>query len=171
KAYTTVRGTLDQVGDPAAAIVTVDDDGQIKAMVGGTDWESSKTNLATGQGAKGRHAGSTFKVFALADAVRKGYSIESVMHGPPRLFIDDARCRDSETGEPWEPRGGNGAPQSLVSATKNSTNTVFAALALEMGIDSVAQTAIDMGVHSIEGQTPECSWVLGTAAVNPLEMA
>lgn len=170
KAYTTVTGTLNQVGDPVAAIVSLDRDGEIKAMVGGTDWDNAKVNLATGQGGLGRQAGSTFKIFALADAMRQGYSVESVMPGPPQITIPDAECRD-EDDEPWQPRGGNGAPQSLVSATKNSTNTVFAALAMELGVRSVAQTAIDMGVGSLEGEKPQCSWVLGSAEVNPLEMA
>jgi len=170
KAYTTVRGTLDEPGDPSAAIVTLDDQGRIRTMLGGTDWENSKINLATGQGGLGRQAGSTFKIFALAEAVRQGYSINSIMPGPSQITIEEPECR-SEDGEPWEPKGGNGAPQSLVSATKNSTNTVYAALAMALGTRAVGQMAVDLGVTSLEGKKPLCAWVLGGVEVNPLEMA
>ena len=71
----------------------------------------------------------------------------------------------------WKGRGGPGAAASLVSATKNSMNTVFAQLMVRLGPDAVAKTAVDMGVKSLEGQDPRCAWVLGSGEVSVLDMA
>ncbi|MCB0962270.1 MAG: transglycosylase domain-containing protein, partial [Acidimicrobiales bacterium] len=80
-AYDAVTTTLNQEGDPAGALVALDDGGHIKAMMGGTDYANSEFNLAVN--GQGRQPGSTFKMFALADAVRRNYSIQSVLPSPP----------------------------------------------------------------------------------------
>ncbi|MBX3314645.1 MAG: penicillin-binding protein [Actinobacteria bacterium] len=165
-AYDTVTTTLNRDGDPSAAIVSLDDQGHILAMMAGTDIEKQAVNLVTGAGGSGRQAGSTFKMFALAEAVREGYTIESVVPAPTQAEFGPPEC-----GEKWEPKGGPGNTQSLVSATKNSVNTAYAELMVTLGPDKVAAMAEEMGVASIEGERPECSWVLGSAQVNPLEMA
>ena len=71
-------------GDPAGALVAIDDQGQVKAMVGGRDYNTSKVNLALGTdgGGTGRQAGSTFKPFLLAETVKEGYSVNSTFPGP-----------------------------------------------------------------------------------------
>ena len=83
-AYEAVTTTLNQEGDPAGSLVAIDDQGQVKAMMGGTDFANSQLNLATGKagGGLGRQPGSTFKMFALADAVKEGYSVRSVLPSP-----------------------------------------------------------------------------------------
>src|SRR5690606_25256493 len=121
QAYDTVTTTLNRDGDPAGAIVTLDDQGHILAMMAGTDFEKQAVNLVTGSGGSGRQPGSTFKMFALAEAVRRGYSIESVLPAPTRAEFDDPEC--TRGGDVWKVRGGPGNRQSLVSATKNSVNT------------------------------------------------
>ncbi|MEO6987319.1 MAG: transglycosylase domain-containing protein [Aquihabitans sp.] len=165
-AFDTVTTTLNQDGDPSASIVALDDEGRVRAMMGGTDFDHQQYNLATGAGGTGRGSGSTFKMFALADLARQGYSVQSVLPSPTKVTIDDPQC-----GELWEPEGGPGGASSMVTATKNSINTTYAQLMVRLGPDSVAQTAMDMGVASLEEQRPECSWVLGTAAVTVLDMA
>ncbi|MCB0978838.1 MAG: penicillin-binding protein, partial [Acidimicrobiales bacterium] len=67
-AYDTVTNTLNRDGDPAGAIVSLDDQGHILSMMAGTDFDRKQTNLVTGAGGSGRQPGSTFKMFALADA-------------------------------------------------------------------------------------------------------
>ena len=80
-AYDAVTTTLNQEGDPAGALVALDDQGRIRAMMGGTDFANNEFNLAVN--GQGRQPGSTFKMFALADAVRRGYSVQSVLPAPP----------------------------------------------------------------------------------------
>jgi penicillin-binding protein 1A len=168
-AYEAVTSTLNQEGDPAGALVALDDKGQIKAMMGGTDFAHNELNLATGSsgGGGGRQPGSTFKMFALATAVREGYSIRSVLPSPSRIEIDEPEC--TRGGNAWKVRGGPGGAMSLVSATKNSTNTVYAQLMVRMGPPNVLQTAKDMGVSA--KLQPYCALVLGGGEVSVLDMA
>ncbi|MFN8017389.1 MAG: transglycosylase domain-containing protein [Acidimicrobiales bacterium] len=168
-AYDAVTTTLNQAGDPAASIVAIDDQGQVKAMMGGTDFAKSQVNLATGKegGGLGRQPGSTFKMFALATAVKQGYSVRSVLPAPTNLEITNPEC--TRGGGAWKVRGGSGGAMSLVSATKNSVNTVYAQLMLKMTPPAVLQTAKDMGVRS--KLNPYCALVLGGGEVSVLDMA
>jgi penicillin-binding protein 1A len=167
-AYETVTSTLDTAnGDPAASIVALDDQGQVKAMMGGTDFANNPFNLATSDGSDGRQAGSTFKTFILADAVRKGYSIRSVLPSPPKVEIDRPEC--TQGGGDWVVRGGPGGAMNLISATKNSTNTVFADLMVRMTPSDAVQMASEMGVSKTQPEV--CSLVLGAGGVSVLDMA
>jgi penicillin-binding protein 1A len=168
-AYEAVTSTLNQQGDPAGSLVALDDQGQIKAMMGGTDYANSQVNLAIGDqgGGSGRQPGSTFKMFALADAVKKGYSIRSVLPSPSNIEIPNPEC--TRNGDAWKVRGGPGGSMSLVSATKNSTNTVYAQLMLKMTPPDVVTMANDMGVSA--KLDPVCALVLGGGEVSVMDMA
>src|SRR3546814_15138435 len=78
-AWNAVSSTLDQPGDPAAAVVAVDEYGQVKAMVGGRDFDADQVNLAMGAaaGGSGRQPGSSFQPVILAEAIRQGISLNS----------------------------------------------------------------------------------------------
>ena len=121
-AYDTITSTLNRPGDPAGALVSIDDQGQIRAMMGGADFTASKVNLAIGRlgGGLGRQPGSTFKAFALAEAVHEGYTVQSVLPSPPKISITDPACRgDKQT---WDVKGGPGGSSSLITAVSvNST--------------------------------------------------
>ncbi|MCB1038027.1 MAG: transglycosylase domain-containing protein [Acidimicrobiales bacterium] len=166
-AYEAVTSTLDREGDPSAAIVAIDDQGQVKAMMGGTDFANQQFNLATGEGGTGRQPGSTFKMFALADAVKKGYSIRSVLPAPSKIEIPLDQCPNGS--KEWTVRGGPGGPISMVSATKNSTNTFYAQLMAQMTPTDVVDLAHEMGVSA--DINPVCAVVLGGGEVSPLDMA
>ena len=65
-----ISSTLDEEGDPAAALVSIETKtGYIRAMVGGNDYDTSKFNLAS-QGR--RQPGSAFKTFVLVAALEMG---------------------------------------------------------------------------------------------------
>lgn len=158
-----VREVLDQPGDPEAAVVSVDvRTGGILAMVGGRSFRQSQVNLATGQGGSGRQAGSAFKVFVLARALREGMSPYKVYSAPSRVTIGD-----------WSPSnygGGSYGALTIRSATIRSVNTVFAQLIEDVGPTDVAEMARAMGIRSYLPEN-DASIALGTAEVNPLEMA
>ena len=66
---------LSQPGDPSAALVAIDPrTGEIRALVGGTDWNKSQYNNAT---QAHRQAGSSFKTFTLSDGGRSRRSRRS----------------------------------------------------------------------------------------------
>ena len=168
QAYDAVYGFLNRSGDPAGALVAMDPDGRVKAMVGGRDFTTLKVNLAAGRagGGVGRQAGSTFKVFALAQAVREGYTVESAFPAPKQVEFE------LSGGEMWRPSNYEGASyprMNLVDATKKSVNTVYAQLVMLLGPEKVAQMAGEMGVTS--DLAPHPSIVLGTQNVSVLEMA
>lgn len=169
-AFDAVTTTLDRAGDPSGSLVALDDEGHIKAMMGGTDFAKSQVNLATGRegGGLGRQPGSTFKAFALAEAVREGYSIGSVVPAPTKIGITDPRCLNGE--KVWNVKGGSGGSASLVNATKRSLNTAYAQLMVKLGPEKVLAMARNLGV-SAKGLEPYCSLVLGSGSVSVLDMA
>ena len=165
------RELLPSDSDPSAAVVVLDHEGRVRALVGGRSWDDSKVNLALGVrgGGKGRPAGSTFKPFVLAAMLRAGYSLESAFPGPSTLTIPSA-----DGGADWNVRNTRGESfrlLSVIEATIKSTNTVFAQVATspEIGADRIADAATDMGVGSDLARYP--SIALGTSDVSPIEMA
>jgi len=82
-------------GGPDASIVAVDSRGFVRAIVGGRDFEESQVNLALGRdgGGSGRQPGSSFKPFALAEALEPGISARSLYTAPPVIEIPWAHDR------------------------------------------------------------------------------
>jgi penicillin-binding protein 1A len=172
-AWDAVTTTLDQPDDPAAALVSVDDGGHVRAMVGGRDFGrsegESEVNYALGRqgGGSGRQAGSAFKPFVLATAVQQGISVRSGFRGPGRIVL-----RGANNGADWTVENYGGTQQGnldLIAATRVSSNTAYAQLMLEVGPQNVVETANRLGITS---ELPAVnSLVLGTGEVSPYEMA
>jgi membrane peptidoglycan carboxypeptidase len=178
QAYNTVYGPSalalhPDKGDPSGAVVTVDDQGHVLAMVGGQNYGKSSVNLALGAagGGTGRQAGSTFKAFMLAAVIQQGYSVDSVIPSPGQITIPDG----NGPGSPWKVTNYEGeapAPaMSLVDATAKSVNTVYAQVVQKIGADKLDAIAEDMGIPKSALPHPYLSQVLGTADVSPLDMA
>lgn len=167
-AYEAVDEVLDQPDDPVGALVAVDDTGAVRAMMGGEDYAEDPLNLAVrGGGGDGRQAGSTFKPFALAEAVHAGYSLEARIPTPSTKVFPEA-----DDGEDWPVDGGCcGGQANLIEATARSSNTAFAQLMIDLGPDAVADMAHDLGVRADLGEVGNPSLVLGTENVSVLDMA
>jgi penicillin-binding protein 1A len=161
-----VRATLDRTDDPAAAVVAINPaNGAIRAM---TSVAPGRKRLQFNLAEQGRRqAGSAFKTFVLAEAIRRG------VH-PDRTLYRSApfEWQAPGTTEPWEVRtyaGDYHGPSTLSAATLRSDNTVYARLTLDLGPRSVARLASAMGIRT--PLLPVGSIGLGSNAVSPLEMA
>ena len=168
-----VTSTLDRAGDPAAALVSIDDAGAVRAMLGGLDFDGtgpySKVDLAVGAdgGGAGRQAGSSFKAFTLATAMDQGVPLSKVYDAPARLVIPKV-----DGGKDWSV--GNYADAGLgqldvVSATARSSNTAYAQMIMEVGPQNVATMARQMGITSSLSAVPALT--LGTSEVSVFDMA
>ena len=160
-----------QMGDigPSSALVTLNPrNGYILAMASSGDYADSKFNLAA-QGE--RQPGSSFKTMALMTALRNGVNPSSTRY----TSVSPTRINDPKYGPPFEVKtygGTSGGNMNLVEATVRSDNSVYIQLALDLGPDKVADTAVDMGIRRehVKGYPAESLGGL-EEGVSPLEMA
>ncbi|HVM09936.1 MAG TPA: transglycosylase domain-containing protein [Acidimicrobiales bacterium] len=172
QAYDAVYGFLDRPdSDPAGALVSIDDQGRVLAMVGGRNFTESKVNYAVGRegGGSGRQGGSTFKPFLLAALVKDGYSVQSSFPAPDRVVLPKANEGKDYEVENYE-EADYGDSMNLIDATASSVNTVYIQAQESLGRQRVADMAKELGVR--KSPVPAvASTVLGTAEVSVLEMA
>ena len=138
------------------ALVSLDRDGAILALVGGTDYVASNFNRAT---TAMRQPGSAWKLFVYLAALEAGYTPEDKVVDTP-VTIDG-----------WSPRNSNGrnvGETDLRTAFAFSINTVAAQLGNEVGFGTVASMARRFGISSDVATYP--SMVLGSSEVRVIEM-
>jgi penicillin-binding protein 1A len=155
-----------EAGDPSAALVSVDPaTGAVRAMVGGSDFDQVKFNLAT---QAHRQAGSAFKPFVFAEAIEQGISPETT-YVSKHLEVPMGEYSDPYVVDNYDfiERG----PITLEKAIAESDNTVFVQLALDIGLENVVEKAHEMGIVSeVEAYPSTAIGGLGEG-VTPLEMA
>lgn len=138
------------------ALVALDRDGAVRAMVGGTDYVASNYNRAT---QAVRQPGSAWKLFVYMAALEAGYK------------VDDEVVDEPVTIGGWSPRNSSGrfaGPMSLRTAFAYSVNTIAAKLGDEIGFSSVANMARRFGITTPINTHP--SMVLGSAEVRVIDM-
>ena len=123
--------TPDQSEFIEGALVAIDpENAQVKALVGGLDYQRSVFNRAV---LARRQPGSSFKPFVYATAVDHGYTQDTVVLDAP-ISLPDGR------GGSWTPKNfGNRYMGSvpLKVALTNSLNTVSVRLILDVGVDQL----------------------------------
>jgi penicillin-binding protein 1A len=168
KAREAIASQLGDIG-PSSALVTINPkNGYILAMASSGDYADSKFNLAA-QGE--RQPGSSFKPMALMTALRNGVDPNSTRY----TSVSPTRINDPRYGPPFEIKtygGTSGGNMNLVEATIRSDNSVFIQLAMDLGPENVADTAVDMGIQRahVKGYPAESLGGL-EEGVSPLEMA
>jgi len=138
------------------AVVALDPDGAVKALVGGRNYAESQFDRAV---AAKRQPGSSFKPFVYLTALEKGLT--------PDTIRDDAPI--SVKG--WNPENYEReylGPVTLTKALSLSLNTVAVRLGLEVGPKAVVRTAHRLGI--VSELQPNASIALGTSEVTPLEL-
>jgi penicillin-binding protein 1A len=135
--------------------------GEVRALVGGRDYEDSKFDRAF---QALRQPGSAFKPFVYLTALQRGI--------PPTEKLEDAPVTITLAGgQKWTPK--NYTPQylgpiTLREALTLSKNTVTARLGQQVGMGEVAQTARALGISSPVATTPASA--LGASEVRPAEL-
>jgi penicillin-binding protein 1A len=138
------------------ALVAVDTDGAVRAVVGGADYQKSQYNRAV---TSRRQPGSTFKPFVYMAAMEKGYTPDTIAQDEP-INING-----------WSPADADNkfmGPMTLRDALAYSRNTVAAQLAWNVGPQKVVEVAQRMGISSPLQAVP--SIALGTQEVSLLEL-
>lgn len=146
------------------SVVTVDPaSGEVRALVGGTDFESESFNAAV---QAQRQPGSAFKPLTLAGFIEAGYTPDaSRFEGPASLDVETA----TDTVEVHNFEDQAYGEVTVRDATQNSVNTVYMQMIDKVGPAAVVDLAHRMGITSDVPEVP--SIALGTASVTPLEMA
>jgi penicillin-binding protein 1A len=161
-----IDSTLNYAGDPSSAVVAIDPrTGYIRAMASSSTYKHNQYNLAA-QGH--RQPGSAFKTFVLTTAIKRGVNPNSTSYVSRPLNLN---TRDYG---PWKVQTYDqsyGGAMNIARATLKSDNTVFAQLDLDLGPQSVADTAKEMGITTkLDGYPAEGLGGL-KRGVSPLEMA
>ena len=179
KVYTTIDPALQSAArraikaqlyydtDPAAAVVMVDSSkGYIRAMASSQRFSvDSQFNLAT---QALRQPGSTFKTFALTEAVRQGINPYTTLYGSKKLDFVDPQYGPIDVSTYSNTYRG---AIPIASALLSSDNSVFQQITLDVGPDKVIQTAYDMGIPEERALPDVASIGLGSGEVTPLDMA
>ena len=138
------------------ALVSLDRDGAVLAMVGGTDYVTSNYNRAVNAV---RQPGSAWKLFVYLAALEAGYK------------PDDPVVDEPVTIEGWSPHnsgGGYAGQIDIRTAFAYSKNTVAASLGNAIGFGTVASMARRFGITTPVNTMP--SMVLGTSEVRLIDM-
>lgn len=155
---------VEQVGsDFEVAMVAIDNEnGFIKAMVGGKDFDNQQVNMATGEGSSGRQCGSSFKVFTYLAALEAGIDPETMIDAGASMELPGANEVHNIDNHDYGTR-------SIASALAVSSNTAFVRLLMSVGVDKVKEMAQRLG---LKGTLQEVAGLtLGINSTTPLEMA
>ncbi|WEK45830.1 MAG: PBP1A family penicillin-binding protein [Candidatus Andeanibacterium colombiense] len=138
------------------ALVSLDRDGAVLALVGGTDYVATNYNRATNAV---RQPGSAWKLFVYLSALEAGYTPDDKVKDEP-VTIDG-----------WSPHNSGGTYAGEIdvrTAFAYSKNTVAAQLGNEVGFGTVASMARRFGITTPVATNP--SMVLGTNDVRLIDM-
>ncbi len=144
-------------GASQAAAIVLANDGGIRALVGGVDYDASVFNRAV---QARRQPGSTFKPFVYAAALDKGVMPTDVIVDGPVKF---------GTWSPENYGGGYRGPVTVETALINSINTVAVKLAQQAGGEEIGALVRRFGFTTIPAR-PDLSVALGAYEVTLLEL-
>lgn len=151
-----VRRLLPARAGLEAAVVVLDDDGAVRALVGGRSYSESPYNRAVNAR---RQPGSAFKPFVFLTALEQGWT--------PAAAIEDAPVQIKG----WRPANIDGRYHGMVSLTRAlamSMNAAAVRLGEAVQPKQVAATARRLGIAS--PLPAVASLALGTAEVGVLEL-
>ena len=157
---------ISQLPEVQAALVAINtQDGAVRAMVGGFDFERNKFNRVT---QAWRQPGSSFKPYIYSAALEKGFMTSTVINDAP-VLIDPARTG----GQLWDPKNYDGkfeGPMRMRTALARSKNMVSIRLVDAIG-PQYAQDYVTRFGFDAERHPPFLTMALGAGSVTPWQMA
>ena len=136
------------------ALISMETDGAVRALVGGKDYGESQFNRATHAF---RQPGSSFKGYVYLTALENGFTPESSVSDSP---VSCGR---------WAPKnysGGYRGRMTLRMALAKSINTIAVKLSLQVGREKVLANLDKIGIKHLK---KTCSLALGDNGMTPLE--
>jgi penicillin-binding protein 1A len=156
---------ISQLPEVESAFVAVNpQDGAIRALVGGFDFNRNKFNHVT---QAWRQPGSSFKPFIYSAALEKGFGPNSVINDEPIVISA------SQTGsQAWEPHNYDGkyeGPMKMRTALAKSKNMVSIRILQAIGTHYAQDYASRFGFDA-ERHPPYLTMALGAGSVTPWQM-
>ncbi|MBC8749062.1 MULTISPECIES: penicillin-binding protein 1A [Paraburkholderia] len=148
-----------------AFISVVPQDGAIRSLVGGFDFNKNKFNHVT---QAWRQPGSSFKPFIYSASLEKGLGPATIINDAP-LFFSAAETG----GQAWEPKnygGGFDGPMTMRTALQKSKNLVSIRILNQIG-PKYAQQYITRFGFDADRHPAYLPMALGAGLVTPLQMA
>ena len=151
---TTLRQSGKAMRAEQAALVSMETDGAVRALVGGRDYGESQFNRATHAM---RQPGSSFKPYVYLTALENGFKPNSrVVDGP----VSCGR---------WSPKnyaGGYRGAMTVSDALARSINTIAVKLSLAVDRQKLLDNVHKIGLVTV---AKTCSMALGDTGISPLE--
>jgi penicillin-binding protein 1A len=148
-----------------AFISIIPQDGAIRALVGGFDFNKNKFNHVT---QAWRQPGSSFKPFIYSASLEKGLGPATIINDAPLFFTA------AETGgQAWEPKnygGGFDGPMTMRTALQKSKNLVSIRILNQIGTKYAQQYITRFGFDA-DRHPAYLPMALGAGLVTPLQMA
>jgi membrane peptidoglycan carboxypeptidase len=118
-------------------------------------------------------AGSTFKMFTVAAALKQGIDVSQTFKSPARMTVPAGSyfaCNGGGTAA-WPVKNSTSSgTMNMYTGTRQSVNTYFAQLEKKAGLCNVVRAAESMGIK-VPDQDQVGPFTLGVTSVSPLEMA
>ncbi len=152
----TIRQNGKEFSAKSGALVSMDVDGAVRAIVGGLDYGESQFNRAT---AARRQPGSSFKLYVYAAALENGYNPKSTVR-------DSSQACGNWYPSNYDGGGGSGRALSMGEAFAKSLNTTAADLSFKVGREKVIELTKRLGVNGVK---KSCSMALGDTGIPLIE--
>jgi penicillin-binding protein 1A len=158
--------SITQMPEVESAFVSAStEDGAIRALIGGFDFNRNKFNHVT---QAWRQPGSSFKPFIYSASLEKGLSPSTIINDAPISF--DA---GQTGGQAWEPKNYDGkyeGPMSMRKGLTKSKNMISIRILHKIGAKYGQEYTTRFGFDA-EKNPPYLTLALGAGAVTPLQMA
>jgi len=156
-----------QLPEVESALIALDpENGAVRALVGGFDFNRNKFNHVT---QAWRQPGSSFKPFIYSASLEKGFTPASMIEDEPVSLS----AEETGSGSAWEPRNFDNkydGPIRLRTALTKSKNMVSIRILQAIGVD-YAQDYITRFGFSPKDHPPYLAMALGAGSVTAWQMA